>query len=118
MNLLLVFAGGAAGAPARFILDRLIQRWYDSAFPWGTLAINVSGSFVLGALLALRPSEQALTLLGTGFCGALTTFSTFGWETVQLLEEGELRRATLNVLGSLALGVLAALAGYLAVSDL
>jgi CrcB protein len=116
MNLLLVFAGGAIGAPTRFVMDRLMQRWYDSAFPWATLVINVSGSFVLGSLVALQPSTQILTLLGTGFCGGLTTFSTFGWETVQLLETGDLKRAALNALGSLTLGILAALAGYWAFS--
>ncbi|MBO3750184.1 fluoride efflux transporter CrcB [Streptosporangiaceae bacterium NEAU-GS5] len=116
MNLLLVFAGGAVGAPTRYVVDRLIHRWYDSVFPWGTLVINVSGSFVLGSLAALHLSEQALTLLGTGFCGALTTFSTFGWETVQLLEQGALKQAALNVAGSVTLGILAALAGYLTFS--
>ena len=116
MTLLLVFLGGAAGAPARYLTDRLVQRLHDSVFPWGTLTVNLVGSLILGFLLGARsglglPAEAA-TLIGTGFCGALTTFSTYGFETVRLLEEGSLLEAGLNALGSLVLGILAAAAGY------
>ncbi|MBP2706891.1 fluoride efflux transporter CrcB [Microbispora sp. RL4-1S] len=112
----LVFLGGAAGAPARYLTDRFVQRRHDSVFPWGTLTVNVTGSFVLGLLLAARASAglpaDAAGLLGTGFCGALTTFSTFGFETVRLAEEGSLPEAGLNALGGLVLGLLAAAGGY------
>ncbi|MEU8176398.1 fluoride efflux transporter CrcB [Microbispora hainanensis] len=116
MTLLLVFLGGVVGAPARYLLDRLVQRLHDSVFPWGTLSVNLCGSFVLGLLFGahdhLGLPAAMLTLLGTGFCGAFTTFSTFGFETVRLLEEGSVLEAGLNALGSLVLGVLAAAAGF------
>jgi CrcB protein len=116
VTLLLVFLGGIVGAPTRYLIDRLVQRLHDSVFPWGTLAINVSGSLVLGLLLGARDDlglpAAMVTLLGTGFCGAFTTFSTFGFETVRLLEEGSVLEAGLNALGSLVLGLLAAAAGF------
>ncbi|MEU7690865.1 fluoride efflux transporter CrcB [Microbispora hainanensis] len=116
MTLLLVFLGGIVGAPARYLLDRLVQRLHDSVFPWGTLSVNLSGAFVLGLLFGahdhLGLPTAMLTLLGTGFCGAFTTFSTFGFETVRLLEEGSVLEAGLNALGSLVFGVLAAAAGF------
>ncbi|WP_169949140.1 fluoride efflux transporter CrcB [Microbispora sp. H11081] len=116
MTLLLVFLGGAVGAPARYLADRLVQRLHDSVFPWGTLSVNLAGSLVLGLLLGARDDlglpAEVVALLGTGFCGGLTTFSTFGFETVRLLEEGSVLGACLNALGSLVLGVLAAAAGF------
>ncbi|NUP20109.1 MAG: fluoride efflux transporter CrcB [Streptomyces sp.] len=111
MTLLLVFAGGVVGAPARYLLDRYVQSRHDSVFPWGTLTVNLIGSLLLGLLLATAP-PALLALAGTGFCGALTTFSTFGFETLRLLEEGSLAEAGLNALGSLAAGIAAALGGY------
>lgn len=115
MTLLLVFLGGAVGAPVRYLTDRLVQRLHDSVFPWGTLTVNLVGSLVLGLLLGARDDvglpPTAVTLLGTGFCGALTTFSTFGFETMRLLQEGSVMEAGLNALGSLVLGVLAAAGG-------
>ena len=116
MIVLLVFLGGAAGAPARYLIDRHIQQRYETVFPFGTLTVNVVGSLLLGVLLGLSEamgvSEEAVALLGFGFCGALTTFSTFGYETVRLLEDGSLIEAGLNAVGSLLLGALAAVAGY------
>jgi CrcB protein len=116
VTVLLVFLGGAAGAPTRYLIDRYIQQRYETVFPFGTLAVNVAGSLLLGLLLGLSTSmglpEQAVALLGFGFCGALTTFSTFGYETVRLLEDGSLIEAALNAVGSLLLGALAAVAGY------
>lgn len=112
MTFLLVFLGGAVGAPARYLLDRFVQRRHDSVFPWGTLSVNIVGSFILGLVTGVQPPGAVAALIGTGFCGGLTTFSTFGFETVRLLEEGSLQAAALNALGSLALGVLFALGGY------
>jgi CrcB protein len=112
VTLLLVFVGGAVGAPTRYLIDRLVQRRHDSVFPWGTLTVNLVGSFILGLLVGAQPGDVLTTLAGTGFCGALTTFSTFGYETVRLLEEGSLMEAALNAFGGLLLGVLFALAGY------
>ena len=106
MTLLLVMAGAAVGAPLRYLTDRILRARHGSAFPWGTLAVNVAGSFVLGALVAARLDGNAMALAGSGFCGALTTYSTFGYETVLLMEEGAWGRAVANV----GLGVVAGLA--------
>ncbi|WP_327092587.1 fluoride efflux transporter CrcB [Nonomuraea sp. NBC_01738] len=116
MSVLLVFAGGMAGAPARYLLDRsvqrLVQRRFDGSFPWGTLVVNLMGSFILGLLTGAQPPAALGLLLGTGFCGALTTFSTFGYETLRLLEEGSWLRAALNAGVSLVAGVALAAAGF------
>jgi len=111
MTLMLVLLGGAIGAPARYLTDVAVQRLHGSTFPWGTWTVNVAGSFVLG-LVAAGAATWMETLVGTGFCGALTTFSTFGYETVRLAEEGEASTATANVVGSLAVGLLAAALGW------
>lgn len=117
MTLLLVLVGGMIGAPARYLADRAVQARHDTVFPWGTFAINVAGSALLGFLLGaqrhLGLPSSVLALVGTGFCGGLTTFSTFGYETLRLLEDGAIGEAGVNVIGSLVLGVLAAWLGYL-----
>ena len=104
------------GAPARYLADRLIQARRDTVLPWGTFTVNVAGSAVVGFLLGaqrhLGLSPVAFALVATGFCGGLTTFSTFGYETLRLLEDGALTDAGLNVLGSLAAAILVAWLGY------
>jgi CrcB protein len=122
MPVLLVFIGGAIGAPLRYLTDRLVQSRHDSVFPLGTLAVNLIGALVLGGLTA-GVADHGLAkdldlLLGTGICGALTTFSTFGYETVTLLEQGSLAEAGLNALGSLLAGLAAAAAGFAIVAAL
>ena len=116
MTFLLVLAGGALGAPLRYLTDLFVQSRHDSVFPWGTFAVNVFGSFVLGAtagaVLTAAGPAWVLTLVGTGFCGALTTFSTFGFETVRLVEDGSVLEAALNVGASLAVGLAACVAGW------
>jgi fluoride exporter len=112
VTLLLVMLGAAVGAPSRWLLDRFVQSRHDSVFPWGTFAINVLGSLLLGVLLGLRVPPEVALLLGTGFCGGFTTFSTFGFETVRLAEEGSSATALLNVVASLSVGLLAAFAGW------
>ncbi|MEU0399439.1 fluoride efflux transporter CrcB [Streptomyces sp. NPDC006197] len=104
MNWLLVVAGAAVGAPLRYLTDRAVQARHDSVFPWGTFTVNVVGSFVLGLLTGVA-SAQAQLLLGTGLCGALTTYSTFSYETFRLYENGAKGYAALNVTGSLAAGL-------------
>jgi fluoride exporter len=109
---------GAVGAPARYLLDDAISSRTQGVFPWGTLAINVSGSFLLGLLTGLAlfhglPATPRL-ILGTGFCGAYTTFSTFTYETVRLAEEGAVNEAVRNALASLVLGAAGAAAGLAA----
>ncbi len=117
MTVLLVALGAAVGAPLRYLVDRGVQARHDSVFPWGTLAVNVAGSFVLGLLAggtaAGAVPGSLMSLLGTGFCGALTTYSTFGYETLRLAETGATRFAVLNVTLSVSLGLGAAAVGYL-----
>ncbi|MBO0868639.1 MAG: fluoride efflux transporter CrcB [Micromonosporaceae bacterium] len=112
MTPLLVALGAAVGAPLRYLVDRLVQSRHDSLFPWGTFAVNVAGSFLLG-LVALVGSRAGIALLGTGFCGALTTYSTFGYETVRLVQERSRLLAMLNVVASIAAGLGAAYLGTL-----
>lgn len=116
MIILAVLAGGMIGAPARYLTDRIVQVRHDSVFPWGTFAVNTAGSAVLGFLLGaehhLGLPPVLFALLGTGFCGGLTTFSAFGYETLRLLEDGAIGEAGVNVIGSLAVGVLMAWLGY------
>jgi CrcB protein len=110
---LLVAAGALAGAPLRLLVLRLVHRsGRDPAL--GTLAVNVAGSAVLGVLTGLSGvSAAVLALVGTGFCGTLTTFSTFGADVVRLVEERAVGRALRFVAASLVLGLGAAAAGWL-----
>jgi CrcB protein len=85
---LLVAAGAAVGAPLRYLTDQAIKARHGLSFPWGTLVVNIIGSFLLGVLVGLPADEAVLRLAGTGFCGALTTYSTFGYETLRLLRTG------------------------------
>jgi len=106
---------GAIGAPARYLLDGFVQDRTGGAYPWGTFAVNASGSFVLGVITGLAVHHglppAARTILGTGLCGAYTTFSTFSFETVRLVEEGDTVDAARNVVASLAVGLGAAALG-------
>ena len=111
MTVLLVLLGGALGAATRYLTDVTVQRAHGTEFPWGTWTVNVAGSFVLGVVAASGPG-WVVTLAGTGFCGALTTFSTFGYETVRLAEEGRSSLAAANVAASLAAGLTAAALGW------
>jgi CrcB protein len=112
----LVAVGAAAGAPCRWLLDQALQGRRARPFPVGTFAVNVVGSFVLGALLGAglegTGGERLLALLGTGFCGAFTTFSTFAYETVVLAEEGSSPVALANLALSVVAGLAAAWAGW------
>ena len=115
MTLLLVIAGAAVGAPLRYLTDRFVQGRHDQVFPWGTFLVNMVGSLLLGvaagALTAGGP-EWVLPLVGIGLCGSFTTFSTFGYETVRLAEEGSLLVAGLNVVGTVVACLLACAAGW------
>ena len=113
MNVWLVALGAALGAPLRWLIDNQVQSRWSPVLPLGTLIANVLGSLILGFLAyQLEPGSPALLLLGVGFCGALTTFSSFAWETLQLAEQGGGRYALLNILGSLVLCIAAAAAGW------
>ncbi len=106
---------GAIGAPVRYLVDTAVADRTRGAFPWGTFTVNASGSLVFGFLtgLALYHAfpDTPRVVLGTGFCGAYTTFSTFTFETVRLVEEGALDEAMRNVLGTLFTCAAAAAAG-------
>ena len=122
MTVAMVLLGGAIGAPMRYLTDLFVQSRHDSVFPWGTFNVNVLGSLVLGiaaaAVTALAAPAWLLALIGTGLCGALTTFSTFGFETVRLLEEGSVLTAAANCVASLVIGLGACAAGYAATAAL
>jgi CrcB protein len=115
MPVLWVALGGALGSVGRYGLGSWVQRASGSAFPWGTMAVNLVGSLLIGFLMVwLRVSGGSTNLrmfLIVGVLGGFTTFSAFGWETVTLLQEGSWGRAALYALGSLILGVLAVLLG-------
>jgi CrcB protein len=108
-------AAGAVGAPLRFLVDGFVADRVEGAFPWGTFVINATGSFALGFLtgLALYHAfpKTPKVILGTGLCGAYTTFSTFTFETVRLAEDGSSSEALRNLLGTLVVGAAAAAAG-------
>lgn len=117
MTLLLVMLGGAAGAVARFLVNQAASRHTVSALPYGTLTVNVAGSLLLGLLAGIGSDLPGWlgALLGTGFCGALTTYSTFSLETLRLAATGAAGRvrALLNVGCTLGLGLGAAHLGRL-----
>ncbi len=117
MRLVLAVAlGSAAGGVARFLLSAWLEQRAATSFPFATLLVNISGSLLLGFLATwtyetVGVSPEWRALLTTGLCGGYTTFSTFSLETVALLEEGELGRASLYIALSVALSVLGAYAG-------
>jgi CrcB protein len=111
-----VALGALGGAPLRMLADRTAVARRGPGSVLGTLTVNVAGSAVLGVLLGLRNvSPAVLALVGTGFCGTLTTFSTFGWDVVRLVEERAVARAAGYLAASLVLGLGAAAVGWLAV---
>jgi CrcB protein len=114
MTVALVFLGAMIGAPLRYLTDRAVQARHDSLFPWGTFTVNIVGCLILGALTGASLPTPALALLGTGFCGALTTYSTFSYETLRLAEQKAYFYAAGNVIVSVVAGLGAALLGYTA----
>ena len=111
MTLLLVGLGAALGAPLRYLADHAARKRLGPRFPWGTLADMVAGSFLLGLLAGLPAGAGLMALAGSGFCGALTTYSTFGYETLRLIETGARPYALLNATISVAAGLGAAYGG-------
>jgi fluoride exporter len=110
-----VSMAGSLGAIARFVLDAEIRRRLRSNFPWGTLAVNVSGSLLLGVLVGVvifHGGDPGLeTVLGVGFCGGYTTFSAVSVEAVQLIRQNRRREAAFDIGGTLVLAVVACAVG-------
>lgn len=116
--MLLVAAGGAIGAALRYLLGGWLQSRLGPDFPWGTFVVNVSGCLLIGVVLGLTergalPPEARL-FLAVGVLGGYTTFSTFGYETLRLLQGGDLVAAALNASGQFALGLVAVYLGLVA----
>jgi len=108
LQLLAIAGGGALGAVARFLMSAYVYRILGKDFPYGTLAVNVLGSLVIGFMFIAivergLGSAEWRSIIMIGFLGAFTTFSTFSIETLMLLESGELSRAALNILLSVIL---------------
>ncbi|MBV9509428.1 MAG: fluoride efflux transporter CrcB [Caulobacteraceae bacterium] len=116
--------GGALGSAARYGCSKLVAGWVGEAFPWGTLLINVLGSFVIGAFATLTGpdgrvmvSPDARQFVIVGLCGGYTTFSSFSLQTLNLARSGDMLAAGLNILGSVALCLVAVWLGYLAAAS-
>jgi CrcB protein len=110
----MIALGALVGAPARYLTDRAIQSRHDSVFPWGTLTVNVVASLVLGIVTGASGSldPRTIALIGTGFCGALSTYSTFSYESLKLTSGGARFYSIANVLLSLVAGIGAASFGW------
>lgn len=110
-----VGVAAAVGAVLRYLVDQGIQHRHEQVLPWGTFVVNISGSFLLGVVTGLGlhhglPAD-AVTVLGAGLLGGYTTWSTYLWESLALVESGARPAAAVNLVGSLAAGVVAAAAG-------
>lgn len=110
MGVLYVAVGGAIGAVARYLVSNWMAGWFGSDFPWGTFFANISGSFLIGIVLVLveggsLPTEARL-LLAVGILGGYTTFSSFSYESLQLITGGAIFATFLNMFGQLALGLI------------
>lgn len=105
----LVVAGAMVGAPVRYLTDRAIQRRHDTVFPWGTFTVNVAGCLVLGVVTGAATYGSAASslqaLLGIGFCGTLTTYSTISYETMRLAQTGARLFAVANLTASVVAGM-------------
>jgi CrcB protein len=108
-----VALGALVGAPLRYLTDRAVQRRHQTRMPFGTLTVNVVASFVLGLVVGVHPEGTAVVaLVGTGLCGTLSTYSTFSFETMRLLDLRAVRTATGYVALSLVAGCGVAALGW------
>jgi fluoride exporter len=117
LNYFWVALGGAVGSVARFWVSSFAARQFGESFPWGTLAVNVTGSFCIGLFAGLLVPERSLqtvawrALLMTGLCGGYTTFSAFSLQTLGLLRDGAMMAAAVNVISSVLLCLIAVWSG-------
>ncbi|MFC3998289.1 fluoride efflux transporter FluC [Nocardiopsis sediminis] len=105
MTLLMIALGGAIGAPLRYLADRAVTARHDSVFPWGTFAVNATACLALGFASAFALPEWAAGLVVTGLLGALSTYSTFGYETFRLIGVRARFLALANAVASVAAGL-------------
>ena len=118
MQLLLVFIGGGIGSISRYLVTTLVKNFTTIPFPFGTLTVNVIGSFLMGivtAIIASKMSENGESLrllLAVGFLGGFTTFSSFSMETLTLIEKNEVFYALANIIANMTFGLLAAYLGF------
>jgi CrcB protein len=120
-----IFVGGALGSVARFAASSAIANWFGQTFPWGTLIVNVSGSFVIGFFATLTGPDGRVMVSGdirqfvaVGICGGYTTFSSFSLQTLNLVQDGELLQAGWNIIGSVTLCLAAVWLGHVAATAL
>ncbi|MBA3525136.1 MAG: CrcB family protein [Geodermatophilaceae bacterium] len=111
MTAMLVAAGAAIGAPLRYVLVAAVDRRTASLAPWGVHVVNTAGSFALAVIIGAAIPAQWLALVGTGLCGAMTTYSAFAFDHVVLAERGQRLVSALSMLAGLVAGVTAALTG-------
>jgi CrcB protein len=116
-----IAVGGALGSVARFGCSSLVANWFGQAFPWGTLLVNVVGSFAIGLFAAITGPDGRLLVSGDmrqfvtiGVCGGYTTFSSFSVQTLALVQDGEVIRAGANVVASVGLCLLSVWLGHVA----
>ena len=117
MVYLVIGIGGVLGANARYLVSGWAANKFGTAFPYGTLIINVSGSMILGLLMAFLQDRVFVhpnyrLFFATGFCGAYTTFSTFTYESLVLIQNGSFLLALTNLIGSLAVGMIGVFLGF------
>lgn len=117
ITLAVVAFGGAIGAISRFQITNWFSQWFGTAFPYATLTVNVIGSLIMGLLMAALTQGSLIAphwrpLIGVGFLGALTTFSTFSFDTLALFTQGEWLKAGVNVVANVVLCLLAVYIGY------
>jgi CrcB protein len=116
LQVLFVALGGAIGSAARYLVGGWFAARFGAAFPYGTFVINVSGSFIIGFFLAFAQDRVSISpywrlFFAVGFVGGYTTFSTFEYEAIRLLQDGEMLLAAVYLMGSVVTGGVAAIAG-------
>lgn len=116
LKIILLLAGGAAGTLARYGVSGLAHRYFTGTFPYGTLAVNLLGSLIIGFLWGAMENSSAPSLLRTflfiGILGGFTTFSSYSLETLNLFRDGEFKMAAINILANNILGIILVFAGF------